>query len=186
MKITLSSSIGPFDAKVNLNLAIKGNVAITITGEDLIFIEQPEEQLPVFASNHCNIMCTKFGGSADPNDSAYPPYDKITDTEISCALPYKWRTDPRPLVLVRSCRNGKTVTCQIRDVGPWLTDDMAYVLGDERPVAETSPLPRGPHKGKKSNGAGIDLTPAAARAIDLTGLEPVDWTLVEETSPQVA
>jgi N-acetylmuramoyl-L-alanine amidase len=150
-------------------------------GDAVIEGEGPETPaVPVFAANHCDILCTVFGGKADPNDSAYPPYDTITDTEISCALPYKWRDKPPPMVLVYNPRTGKDVTCRVRDVGPWLTDDEAYVLGTARPLAETSPLPRGPHKGKKSNGAGIDLTPAAAKAIDLSGLEPVDWTLVEE------
>ena len=141
----------------------------------------PETAYPMFAPNHCNILCTMFGGKADPNDSAYAPYDTITDDEISCALPYKWRDDPPPLVLVHNIRTGKTVTCQVRDVGPWYTDDKAYVLGFERPLAESPPIQYGPNAGKKGNGAGIDLTPAAAKAIGLSGLETVDWTIVEET-----
>ena len=126
-------------------------------------------------------MCTKFGGKADPNTSAYPPYDPITDDEISCALPFKWRDTAPPQVLVRNVRTNLTVTCQVRDVGPWLVDDVDYVLGVARPLAETSPLPRGKYAGQKSNGAGLDLSPAAARAIGLSGLEAVDWALLEET-----
>jgi N-acetylmuramoyl-L-alanine amidase len=134
-----------------------------------------------FAPNHQNIICSVFGGNADPNDSAYPPYDFITDQEVSCALPWKWSGE-RPLVLVQNIANGRKTVCQIRDVGPWLIDDDKYVLGDARPVAEPkgSTIPRGKNQGKTSNGAGIDLTPAAAKAIGLSGMGTVSWTFVSD------
>jgi N-acetylmuramoyl-L-alanine amidase len=134
-----------------------------------------------FAPNHTGIICSVFGGNADPNDSAYPPYDFITDQEVSCALPWKWAGE-RPLVLVQNTVNGRKAVCQIRDVGPWLIDDDKYVLGDARPVAEPkgSTIPRGKNQGKTSNGAGIDLTPAAAKAIGLSGMGTVSWAFVTD------
>lgn len=146
----------------------------------------PPYEPPTIASNHSDIICSVFGGKADPNDSAYPPYDFITDQELSCALPWKF-TGARPSVLVINDANGKQVVCQIRDVGPWLIDDDKYVLGDARPVAEPkgSKIPRGKNKGKTSNGAGLDLTPAAARAIGLSGMGKVSWRFVN-SSDEVA
>ena len=130
-----------------------------------------------------------FGGNADPNNSAYQPYDKITDTELSVALPYKF-AGSRKQVRVHNIANGLEVVCSIRDVGPWLTDDSDYVLADARPLAETcyingQPLPRGPHKGKVPNGAGIDLTPAAAKAIGLSGKGRVSWGFEPDQPPSV-
>lgn len=136
----------------------------------------PDEPLP----QH-DIKCSVFGGNKDPNNSAYSPYDKITDTEISCALPWKF-TGTRPLVRIKNRANSLECTAEIRDLGPWLTDDPYWDIG-ERPLAETCanakrPLPRGPNKGKIPNGAGIDITPAAAKAIGLSGMGQVDWGFI--------
>lgn len=125
-----------------------------------------------------DIKASVFGGSSDPNNSAYPPFDFITNTELSVALPFKF-TGTRPKVLVRNRRNRQEVVCTIRDLGPWLIDDPYWEKG-VRPEAETCwknkmPLSRGPNKGKIPNGAGIDLTVAAAKAIGLSGMGQVDW-----------
>lgn len=128
-----------------------------------------------------NIVATVFGGSKDPNNSAYSPFDKITDTELSVSLPWKFQ-GTRPQVLVRNRANGKEIVTNIRDVGPWLIDDDYWVSG-ARPLAEThwknkTPLPRGPHKGKVPNGAGIDVTPGTAKALGIDGRAMVDWMFV--------
>jgi hypothetical protein len=98
-------------------------------------------------------------------------------------LPFKFQGD-RPKVRVINRETGQEVVCEIVDLGPWLTDDEAYVMGDQRPLAETcylnsEPLPRGPNAGKVPNGAGIDVTPGAARAIGLEGKGMVDWAFVD-------
>jgi hypothetical protein len=169
--------------RVDLTIQATGPVIVSINGQDfMVNAPGPEEPAtPAFAPNHSNIICSVFGGSSDPNDSAYPPYDKITDQELSCALPYKWAGE-RPMVLVHNTDTGKDVVTQIRDVGPWLIDDHAYVLGDARPVAEPkgSKIPRGKNQGKTSNGAGLDLTPAAAKAIGLSGMGTVHWRFITE------
>jgi N-acetylmuramoyl-L-alanine amidase/Putative peptidoglycan binding domain len=130
-----------------------------------------------------DIKCSVFGGARDPNDSAYPPFSRITDIEMGCALPWRFK-DHRPFVLIRNRATGYEAICEIRDIGPWLIDDEYWVNGD-RPLAETcwknkTPLPRGPNKGKVPNGAGIDITPGAAKAIGLSGMGQVDWRFVDQ------
>lgn len=169
-------------ARVDLTIKTSGNVIVSINGEDfMVNVPGPEQPAaPVFPDNQQNIIATVFGGSADPNNSAYPPYDKITDSELSVALPARV-PEPRLPVLVRNRDNGKTVECQIRDVGPWFTDDPYWLTG-KRPRAEPagSIAQSGPNKGKKTNGAGIDLTPAAAKAIGLAGKGMVDWRIIDD------
>jgi hypothetical protein len=127
------------------------------------------EEPAIDAAYQQNIICTMFGGKGDPNNSAYAPYDAITDQELSCALPYRF-AGPRPQVEVVSVETGKRVICDIRDIGPWNIDD-PYWLTDSRPQAETGT----DMKGRTTNGAGIDLTPAAAKAIGLDGMGTVHW-----------
>lgn len=141
----------------------------------------PYEAPPAMAWLNEDIKASVFGGGKDPNKSAYPPYDTITDKELSVALPWKF-AGGRPKVRVVNRANRREVVCQIRDLGPWLIDDPYWDLG-KRPLAETcakngTPLPRGPNKGKVPNGAGIDLTPAAAKSLGISGMGQVDWQFV--------
>ena len=169
-----------------LTMSKTGEVVVTVQGEEFhdwpatTEPEGPEE--PEIPSNQTNCICTVFGGKSDPNNSAYPPYDAITDQEMGVALPWKFK-DRKPVRVINRA-NRKEAICQIRDVGPWLTDDNYFELG-KRAIADVcyrtnTPLPRGPHKGKIGNGASIDLTPAAAKAIGLSGKGTVDWQFVED------
>jgi hypothetical protein len=146
---------------------------------------QPEPKPPPFPANQSNIICSVFGGGEDANNSAYEPYDEITDSEISCALPWRFE-GVRPRVIVLNIDTDVYTVCEIRDVGPWLTDDDYWNTG-ERPLAETcyrtdTPLPHGPNEGRIPNGAGIDITPAAAKAIGLEGMGQVSWAFMGDTS----
>ena len=173
---------------LDLDLFKSGDVVVAINGEEFHnwpATENPNpeepEDIPSIPANQTNIICTVFGGSKDPNNSAYQPYDKITDTELGVALPFKF-TGERRKVRVINRSNRQEAVCSIRDLGPWLTDD-PYWDGDKRPLAETcyknsQPLPRGPNKGKIPNGAGIDITPGAAKKIGLSGKGNVDWEFV--------
>jgi hypothetical protein len=115
------------------------------------------------------ITATIFGGSADPNDSAYTG-KPIDDKVLGVALPFHFK-GARPRVKVT--KGDLSVTCDIVDVGPWNVDDPYWISGD-RPQAE-----RGIDKrGRKTNHAGIDLTPAAARAIGIAGKGVVSWEFV--------
>jgi hypothetical protein len=74
-----------------------------------------------------------------------------------------------------------SVDCDIVDVGPWNTND-PYWQNGARPQAESGFNT----SGKPTNLAGIDLTPAAARAIGIDGKGKVDWEFVgaAETTPE--
>lgn len=172
------------DNRLVMTLRIEGSVAVTINGQDYHGVE---DQRPDKNKVQENIKCSVFGGDDDPNDSAYPPYDHITDQEVSCALPWRFE-EPRPLVRVLNLETKTEIVCQIRDIGPWMTDDDYWSKGS-RPMAEISyetntPLPYGPNAGKVANGAGIDITPAAARAIGLQGMGTVHWAFLRDDKKQ--
>ena len=125
-----------------------------------------------------NITATMFGGSSENEPSAYPPYDNITATELSVALPYRF-TGALPKVEVRNA-DGDTLAAKIRDIGPWMIDDNYWEKGT-RPIAETcyrnkTPLPSGPQKGRvPSNPAGIDLSERLAEELGINGKGVVAW-----------
>ena len=124
---------------------------------------------------HENITATEFGGGGDDQDSAYPDIDWINSATMGVALPYKWKTTPRPKVVV-SGPMGETTT-DVVDLGPWNLDDEGYVLGTARPMAEQQ------YKNGTSaqngqvptNDAGIDLTEPIARIVGVSGKGKVRW-----------
>jgi hypothetical protein len=63
--------------------------------------------------------------------------------------------------------NGKTAYAQWEDVGPFRTDDAAYVFGVARPV------------NRANQSAGIDVSPAVRDSIGLTGDNFVDWRFID-------
>lgn len=116
------------------------------------------------------------------------PGDRFPGVALPCrkAL-YRWI----------ALRLGGRWTCaQVLDVGPWCVDDEAYVFGDAPPRAQvykgakcpyrigdletSATLPDGT-KVEISNGAGIDLFPATAKAlgIELNMNVKLDWKFVE-------
>jgi hypothetical protein len=127
------------------------------------------------------VTATVFGGAADNERSAYAPYGFLNDTDLYLSLPDRFE-GARPRVGVKG-PNGISAVADIMDVGPWLTDD-PYWMFNRRPTAEIcylnkTPLPSGPNKGKiPSNPAGIDLSPALAKAVGISGKGKVSWRLV--------
>jgi hypothetical protein len=105
------------------------------------------------------IVATVFDGAADPNKSAYG--GMVNPALLGVALPFHF-VGLRPKVRV-TC-GSKSAVCDIVDVGPHNTDD-PYWLKGSRPLAESQP----------NNHAGIDLTPATARALGIDGKGVVDW-----------
>ncbi len=120
-----------------------------------------------------NITATVFGGATDPNPSAYDGHI-ITDQEFGVALPYHFPDAQRSRVRVTNASTGSSIDCDIVDVGPWNTNDPYWETG-ARPQAESGV----DLTGRKTNLAGIDLTPAAARAIGIPGKGKVNWQFLE-------
>lgn len=116
-----------------------------------------------------NITATVFGGSEDPNTSAYDNHT-IDDDEMGVALPARF-TGPRPRV--RVFNGSHSVDCTIVDVGPWNTNDK-YWESNARPQAESGR----DLTGRPTNKAGIDLTPAAAAMLNLEGKGVIDWMFI--------
>ena len=122
---------------------------------------------PLTANTKFTVTGTVFGGPGDDQAVAYADVAPGWANRPGVALPFRFR-GPRPRAIVSA--HGKTVTCQIVDVGPWNTDDPYWMTG-KRPQAESGTDP----SGRRTNGAGIDLTPAAAAAIGLDGKGEVVW-----------
>jgi uncharacterized protein (TIGR02594 family) len=114
-----------------------------------------------------DITATMFGGQ----QSAYG--GPIDDNAMGCALPFRFSGE-RPKVRVTGKRSGVAVDCAIVDVGPWNTNDPYWQSG-ARPQAESGTDTRGRH----TNRAGIDLTFAAAKALQVDGKGLVDWEFIE-------
>lgn len=150
-----------------LGLDVDGVVG-ALTWEELDALEQ----IPTDRNWQRNIVCTVFGGKKDPNRSAYANR-WITDDEMGLALPVRFKGD-RPQIEVINIANGKRVICDIVDVGPWNTHDPYWETG-ARPQAESGK----DMKGRKTNKAGIDLTPGAAKEIGLSGKGLVHWAFAE-------
>lgn len=117
------------------------------------------------------ITATVFGGQR----SAYGGH--INNSACGVALPFHFH-GPRPKVLVTNPAAGISIECDIVDVGPWngrtLETSDPYWMTNTRPQAETGT----DHIGRKTNHAGIDLTPGAALALKIDGLGIVDWEFV--------
>ena len=136
------------------------------------------ESEPSIPANQCGIVCTVFGGEDDYNVSAYDEDVVLNDTDYYVALPDRFEGD-RPLVKVYNCETRLSEVAEIWDVGPWNTNDPYWETGD-RPQAECGT----DMGGRKTNGAGIDISPALADALGIDGMGLVDWDFIwsEEVS----
>jgi hypothetical protein len=84
-----------------------------------------------------------------------------------------WRAAPGKSALknrwIAVRANGRTCYAQWQDVGPFESDDIAYVFGD-------APEPRN----KQIKAAGIDLSPAMRDCLQVELVSRVAWRHVEE------
>jgi hypothetical protein len=121
------------------------------------------------ATSHLNtgIIATVFGGAGDIETNAYTGR-RIDDIVVGVALPARL-----PNTKVRVHSGGKSIIAVVVDIGPWNTDD-PYWEARKRPQAESGIDMRGRH----TNKAGIDLTPAAARMLGIDGKGTVNWEFV--------
>jgi hypothetical protein len=179
---------------VRMRVKMAGDVVVCLNGEEFhnkpTEPEEPEEPDDAIQDNHKNIEATVFGGAADQENSAYPPYGYLNDTDLYVALPYSFDPSlfPHNPPMVRVICGELSAVAAVRDKGPWTTDDTPYVKGTARPIAEKcyengEPLPSGPNKGRvPSNKAGIDLSPALAQMIGVSGKGIVSWQFVDDES----
>lgn len=77
-------------------------------------------------------------------------------------------------VKVTNPANGKSVLASVLDVGPWNEHDDDYVFRGERPMAESGFDTRG----RRTNGAGIDLGEAVWSALEMLDNGKVEWEFV--------
>ena len=124
-----------------------------------------------------NITATVFGGAAEFKRSAYDNH-VITDDELGVALPFHF-SGTRPKVRVSNPMNGASVVCDVVDMGPWNTNDPYWENGG-RPQAESGTA----RDGRRTNLAGIDLTPAAARQLGIDDKGEVEWEFVSPAAPE--
>ena len=96
---------------------------------------------------------------AEPPDRAQPIRRPASSAnELGVALPFFFR-GPRPKVrVINPATGGRSVVCDIVDVRPWNTNDPYWETGS-RPQAEAGVA----RDRRKTNLAGIDLTPCSAR-----------------------
>jgi N-acetylmuramoyl-L-alanine amidase len=127
---------------------------------------------------HTGITATEFGEGSDEQQGAYGEW--IDGNTRGVSFPYKWRDSPRPMVEVAG--PGGTVVVGVCDVGPWNTDDPNYVLGSERPLAESQYADQTEAQNGMvpSNPAGIDLTAPIANEVGISGKGKVNWRLVPD------
>lgn len=133
------------------------------------------------------IKASYFGGGSESSGTTAYGLTVNGDTRIGAALPYRF-TSPPPMLKVRSCKTGLVVDVPVIDRGPWMLTDPYWETG-ARPIAETSTIiPSGPNAGRRSNGAGIDVTPATLKALGLStkdGIYLVDWAFAESSADPV-
>jgi N-acetylmuramoyl-L-alanine amidase len=157
---------GTGTAVIALQITKVGDVTVTINGQDF---HNPVTNIP---DNQTNIVATVFGGESDYNVSAYDEDMVLNDTDLYLSLPDRFE-GARPLVRVHNRATGLSAVAEIWDVGPWNTDDPYWETG-ERPQAESGT----DEKGRTTNKAGIDLSPALAKALEIDGMGEVDWEFV--------
>lgn len=78
------------------------------------------------------------------------------------------------IVRVTSMATGESITAPVLDVGPWNEHDCEYVHGPRRPAAEHGIDTRG----RKTNGAGIDLSDGVWKALRMPDNGLVEWEFV--------
>jgi hypothetical protein len=119
------------------------------------------------------IIATVFSSAETGQKGAYGDY--LEPSQIFLALP---ATLPRGTP-VRVYGPSGSAVAPVLDKGPWNVNDPYWLTGT-RPQAETGTDTRG----RKTNWAGIDLSPALAAAVGINGKGKVDWEFVTAPAPE--
>jgi hypothetical protein len=150
---------------VKTDVIAKVRAAMTTMGKPIVAALAPSDTTA--SPRMLGITATMFGGEGDEQNVAYQDVAPGWPDRPGVALPARF-ADPRPKV--RILMNGRSVVCDIVDLGPWYPSargpEDKYWETDARPRSESDP---------RTNRAGIDLTPAAAKAVGLNGKGIVDW-----------
>jgi len=120
------------------------------------------------AGRQYGITATRFKDGA----VAYTDVKPGWNDRYGVSLPYRFKGE-RPKV--RVFKGGKSVVCEIMDIGPWY--DGTPDRGPFDPYWETGKRPRA-EGDPNTNGAGIDVTFPVDDALDLNGKGLVDWEFV--------
>lgn len=142
----------------------------------------PAPGLASAARRLTRITATEFAGPGDPETSAYT--GKPIDPDVAgVALPFRFK-GALPMVRVIDPRTGRSVVCQIVDVGPWnsVPGDPYWLQDNGRPIVELQRLRGIPAQNGRipTNDAALDMTPAAWAALGLAGRgkDVLDWEFV--------
>lgn len=97
--------------------------------------------------------------------------DESPNPKVRSRVPPEWRLDG-PVSWIKNRwvhirAKGKDAYCQIEDGGPFGEEDVNWVFGDAlKPLS------------KVNQSAGIDLSPAAANFLGVSGVYDIEWRLV--------
>lgn len=121
-----------------------------------------------------HIVASVFGGAKDNEISVYDG-KRLDSTSLYVALPARFQGN-RPRVRVMNHFNReKSVVATIEDIGPWNTLDPYWEKGN-RPQSESGHDMRG----RRTNKAGIDVSPAVANALGIDGMGIVAWEFIDD------
>lgn len=128
------------------------------------------------APRFTGIKSTDWAGDNDSRSSKTSAYDGHVidgESELAAALPFHFDA---PLPTIRVFANGKSVDAPVEDVGPWFDGRQGWAVD---PYWQTNSRPRA-ETDSRTNGSGIDLTPAVYKALGFTGdldniSSKVDW-----------
>lgn len=122
-----------------------------------------------------------FGGIDDPKNrnGYYPAGFTPKENPFYVALPYNNFTNSNAADVmywdgncknrwIKIMANGKTAYGQWEDVGPWLSNDAAYVFGTAAP------------KNTNLSHAGLDVSPAIRDYLGLGDVSKTSWQFVDE------
>src|SRR5262252_2384342 len=130
------------------------------------YIRRTDGQPPPEDEWRENITATIFGEPGDEQENAYGGY--INSKTVGVALPFKWRDEPPPEVIVEGPDGDATV--RVVDVGPWNIDNPEYVFNGRRPMSEQQYRDQTVAQNGQVpvNDAGIDLTVPVAEAVGVS------------------